>query len=539
LYPTESDRCPACFKPLAPGAECDDPLCAIDWTDRSLNDLPRSAVLGDQFRVGRVLGRGGFGITYLGWDERLQHRRAVKECFPQGLVRRSRDGMTVLPSSEQTKRQFEIVRDLFLREARVLAHFHDQPGIVSVQSILDTNGSAYLVMEYLQGQTLKDYLEAQPDSRIEFERALGLLHPVMEALTAVHEQQWLHRDISPDNIFLTRRGMVKLLDFGAARYAAGQQTRSLPVILKEGYAPAEQYSAKGQQGTWTDVYALAATLYRAITGVTPPPALDRLEVDEIVPPSHFGIDITPAAEHALLNALAVKWQYRTATIDQFTSSFNASVDVIPEPPEPAPLPRPEPIAGPPPIHVVPPPIHVVPPPIAEPPPVWEPPPPEPEPYTDPELYPPDEDVEPPPPGPSFRWALYGALGLVIVSGIAASIYLLMPGTTGPTTATTTTVPGPLPETSMLVIDAVPWATVERLVDARGSAHALPESSTPLAIPLAAGDYRVTLSGPPPGNERRELTVTVPPNATQIAPIVTFSEIRADDYFREQAKGGPR
>lgn len=326
MDPADSNRCPSCFVPLEFGAACTDQYCEADAADRSLNDLPLGTVLDNQFRIGRVLGRGGFGITYLSWDERLQRRAAVKECFPQGLVRRSRDGATILASSEGTKRQFEIVRELFLREARVLAHFPDQPGIVSVLSVLEAHSSAYLVMEYLSGQTLKEYLESHPDNRIDYWQTLALLRPIMVALTAVHEQNWLHRDVSPDNIFVTRRGVVKLLDFGAARYAAGQQTRSLPIILKEGYAPMEQYATKGQQGTWTDVYALAATFYRAITGTTPPPALDRLEMDEYVPPSQMGVDIPPHAEAALAAALAVKWQGRTRTIAEFSAQLESESD---------------------------------------------------------------------------------------------------------------------------------------------------------------------------------------------------------------------
>jgi serine/threonine protein kinase len=638
MYPAEPDRCPSCFVPLLPGASCVDPICEADAADRSLNDLPIGATLDQQFRIGRVLGRGGFGITYLCWDERLQRRAAVKECFPQGLVRRSRDGVTVLAISENTRRQYEVVRDLFLREARVLAQFHDQTGIVSVNSILDTNGSAYLVMEYLSGQTLKEFLESQPDNRIEFGQALALLRPVMGALTAVHDQNWLHRDVAPDNIFVTRRGTVKLLDFGAARYAAGQQTKSLPVILKEGYAPVEQYATKGQQGSWTDVYALAATLYRSITGRTPPPALDRLEDDEFVAPSQLGVDIAPDAEAALISALSVRWQQRTRTIADFDAQIEPAPasepapepyepEPAPEPYEPAPAPEPyEPEPAPEPYEPPPTSNHYepapapryseLPPPLQLPPPLpaWTPPPAPPAPdHYEPapaprysELPPPLPAWTPPPappapahyepaPAPRYgelpppKWIPHAAppaaepeepagpgerdepaanraedqpwqeqedlrsadtqtlhpeprppllkalLAAALVIGLAIpAVYLLRPGAS-PVVVPEKPVVADGAATSTLVIDAVPWARVERVDDAAGKARTLPDSSTPLALTLPAGDYRVVLTGPPPGNERREMTVKVPPNATQIAPIVTFGEIRVEDYFRAQTK----
>jgi len=500
-FPDEN-RCPSCFAHLQSGYACEEPACLADATDRSLQDLPLGATLDNKYQIGRVLGRGGFGITYLAWDLRLQHRQAIKECFPQGLVRRSRDAMTVLPTSDRTREQYATIRDLFLREARVLAHFHNQPGIVSVSSILDTNGSAYLVMEYLEGQTLKEYLEAQPDNRIDFEEALGILDPIMDALIAIHHDNWLHRDISPDNIFVPRRGVMKLLDFGAARLAAGQQSRSLPVILKEGYAPPEQYTSKGKQGTWTDVYALAATFYRAITGVTPPPALDRREDDDCAHPSSFGINLPTAAEAALLNGLAINLKIRTQTVSDFRSDLKGEylteaaqepilLREVARPHFPTDLPIPDPDLRTPPVES----------------------------GKIPSLRPRDGS------GPKV-FAIMGIL-LVIASGLGW--YFLSNRTTSDSAGG----PGPTPGT--LVIDAVPWARVEAVRDANGVSQPLTDSSTPLAMQLAAGDYRVVLTGPPPASERREIDVTVNPNMTFQSPVVRFSEIRADEYLREQVR----
>jgi serine/threonine protein kinase len=319
------ERCATCFEKVEPGGACDRRVCQIDADNRAPSDLPVGAELHGQFLIGRVLGRGGFGITYLAWDQRLARRVAVKECYPFGLVQRARDGATVTAVNETARRQFATGREMFLREARLVAQFHDHPGVVSVHSVLEEHDTAYMVMEFLQGQTLKDLLEDEPDQRVSYEHALHLIKPAMEALQAVHEEGLLHRDISPDNLFLPKRGGVKLLDFGAARYTLGQQTRSLPVILKEGYAPLEQYYAKGNQGPWTDVYAMAATLYRAVTGTTPPPALERLENDELVPPSGLGVALPAVAEEAVLKGLTVRIDARTRAIAELLAGLTPSM----------------------------------------------------------------------------------------------------------------------------------------------------------------------------------------------------------------------
>ena len=175
-------------------------------------------------------------------------------------------------------------------------------------------------MEYVEGVTLKEYL-AKKGGQISFEEAKGIMMPVMDALREVHQAGMLHRDISPDNIYITTAAQVKILDFGAARYFAGEQSKSLSVILKSGYAPEEQYRSKGKQGPWTDVYATAATLYRVITGQTPPEALDRMAEDTLTPPSRLGVAIPPPAEQALLQALAVNAGQRFQTMGEFQQAL--------------------------------------------------------------------------------------------------------------------------------------------------------------------------------------------------------------------------
>jgi serine/threonine protein kinase len=304
--------CPHCFGDLSA-----DPCPHCGWQPGADNPPPALALgtrLDGRYRIGRVLGHGGFGITYLAWDENLQLRLAIKEYLPRDCATRAPDGVSLAIYSGQAGEQFAFGLDRFLDEARALARFDQHPGIVTVKSFFRAHGTGYCVMDYVEGLTLRQYLEGQTGGRIPVEQAWRLLQPVMDALRAVHKEGLLHRDLAPDNIYITRDGRVKLLDFGAARFAAGEHSRSLSIILKPGYAPEEQYRSRGKQGPWTDVYGLAATLYRAITGTVPPEALDRLEQDELAVPSQLGIEISSDQERVLLRALAVKARDRYPTI---------------------------------------------------------------------------------------------------------------------------------------------------------------------------------------------------------------------------------
>src|SRR5262249_12574317 len=191
-------------------------------------------------------------------------------------------------------------------------------GVVKVLNFFTDEGTqtAYIVMAYLDGMTLKDYLKSKGD-RLPFEVARATMMPVMDTLREVHSAGMLHRDISPDNIFLTRSNQVKLIDFGAARYAIGERSRTLSVMLKHGYARLEQYSSRGRQGPATDLYALAATFYRAITGQTPSYSTDRSAHDDLKPPSQLAIQIPAEAERALMKALAIRYEDRFSDIASF------------------------------------------------------------------------------------------------------------------------------------------------------------------------------------------------------------------------------
>ena len=267
----------------------------------------------DRYVIGYALGEGGFGITYIGWDETLKMRVAIKEYFPAGFSVRNHN---VSDAIELTKRKeglnFQDERDRFLREAQRLARFSGKPGVVSVYNFFEANNTAYIVMEFLDGVTLMDVLRQK--KQISPDSLFRVLDPVMQALELVHGEDLIHRDISPDNIMVLRDNTLKLLDFGAAREVA--DGHSLSVVLKPGYAPEEQYRTKGQQGPWTDIYALCATMYKCITGITPSVSLDRIAEDDLKTPSQLGIQIDPAREAALMRGLSVRMKDRFQNVRQ-------------------------------------------------------------------------------------------------------------------------------------------------------------------------------------------------------------------------------
>ena len=325
----ETARCPQCF-----GATRATPCPHCGWQPGHDNPPPALALgqlLDGRYRIGRVLGHGGFGITYLAWDDNLHLRLAIKEYLPRDCASRAPDGVSLAVYSGPAGEQFAYGLDRFLEEARTLAHFDQHPGIVTVKNFFRAHGTGYCVMDYVEGITLRQYLDQQTGGRIGIDAALKLLMPVADALRAVHKAGLLHRDIAPDNIYLTQDGRIKLLDFGAARFAAGEHSRSLSVILKPGYSPEEQYRAKGKQGPWTDVYGLAATLYRAITGQVPPESLDRLDNDDLVSPSRLGIAITPGQEATLLQALAVKAGQRFQSMAELQQAWRSGAGAAPQP----------------------------------------------------------------------------------------------------------------------------------------------------------------------------------------------------------------
>ncbi len=314
--------CAGCFKTLKQPNVC--PACGYDPNaPRSPLALGPGTTLNEQFYIGRVLGKpGGFGITYLGWDLRLATRVAIKEYLPRDLAGRATDRATVAAHTNEDGELFRFGLEQFLREARTLAQL-DHPNIVRVRQFFEANETAYLVMDYYDGMSFAEYL-GEKGGRIDEAAATQLLLPILDGLRAIHAKGFLHRDIKPENIYLaqTSTGGVRplLLDFGAARQAMSERSRSLSVVVTEGYAPFEQYHRSGNQGPWTDLYAAAAVLYRAVTGVVPPEATERRDEDKLQPATAYGV--SAHLSDALGQALKVAVKDRLPSVTAFQSMLS-------------------------------------------------------------------------------------------------------------------------------------------------------------------------------------------------------------------------
>ena len=288
--------------------------------------LPPGTLLRGKYLVGSVLGEGGFGITYVGRDLTLDMKVAIKEFYPRDMVSRSAASSTwVYVLKSGAGEGYEKGKDRFLHEARVLARLEKQPAIVRVRDFFEDNNTAYIVMEFVEGITLKD-LVAQRGGRLPPGELLELVEPLFNALTVVHDAGLIHRDISPDNIML-EGSQVRLLDFGCARDTNGDGTQA--IFRKEGYTPPEQYQSKGQ-GPWTDVYAFCATLYYCLTGKTPPSAYDRKEKDKLHPPTKMGVPLSEKQEQALLKGLSYAASDRYKSMEELHEDLYVSTPAPPK-----------------------------------------------------------------------------------------------------------------------------------------------------------------------------------------------------------------
>ena len=300
----------------------------MDTNDKYPFALPAGTVLSGQYVIESVLGQGGFGITYQATDHRTGERVAIKEYFPDSLAGRT-DKVRVTAFSDERGDSFNYGKDCFLQEAETLAEFIGNENIVRVYTYFEENGTAYFVMDFVEGMSLDRYMRTR-GGKISYEEAENILLPIMDALAAVNSKGIVHRDVTPDNIYLTVDGNVKLLDFGAARYSLGDRSKSLDVVLKHGFAPKEQYTRRGRQGAFTDVYSLGATFYYAITGRRPPDSIDRIDEDIMVPPSYLGVSIPPQKEYAIMVAMSVNAQDRYQSMPEFKQALFASEGQIPQ-----------------------------------------------------------------------------------------------------------------------------------------------------------------------------------------------------------------
>ena len=304
------------------------------------NWLLEETLLHEKYQIKKVLGQGGFGITYLAYDQTLQQNVAIKEYFPVKIVRRLGNTLRkgqgeyelsatamVYPQNGQEEKYLNGMQN-FLEEAQVLFGKFDVEGLAAVKDYFEENGTAYIVMEYLSGPTLQEY-EKEHKGKISEKQAEILLEPVINALAYIHSIGIVHCDISPDNLIFNKEGQLKLIDFGAARDYTEFGEKSLSIVLKPGYAPPEQYQTHGVQGPWTDIYALCATMYKCITGENPPDAIERVMDDSLKKISEFGITIPPQEEAAIIKGMSVSAKDRYQDIKDFCEDLYGAYEETP------------------------------------------------------------------------------------------------------------------------------------------------------------------------------------------------------------------
>lgn len=250
--------------------------------------LPMGTRLGDKIVIGRVMGKGGFGVTYLGYDLRMDKIIAVKEYYPNGIAYRSPSGTEIAVADTKSSETFDNGAEKFYAEAEMVAQFNGNPNIVSVYDYFRANNTVYLIMEYISGITLKNYIKKH--GRLTDGQALFVMDKIVAALSITHSAGVLHRDISPDNIMICRDGKVKLIDFGAARQIMTESSSNLTVVMKPGYTPIEQYTKKGRQGAWTDIYSLGVSVYYALTEVIIDDPYARMDDDSELAENRHGVN---------------------------------------------------------------------------------------------------------------------------------------------------------------------------------------------------------------------------------------------------------
>ncbi len=272
--------CDFCFEPIGPGNVCT--KCGLSHEKYQAEAgllMPGTNLLG-KYIIGRVLGRGGFGATYLAYSSERDKVVAIKEYYPTGIANRAKGEEKISIVSDDKRKVFEKGANRFFEEAKTMSRFNTNKNVVSVYEFFYANDTVYYSMEYLEGIDLKGYI-AKKGGKLSEAEAVTIMRGICDALVAVHSTQMLHRDISPDNIFVCTNGDVKLIDFGAAKQVIGDAQQVYSVVVKQGFAPAEQYKSNGKQGVWTDIYAVGASIYYAVTGKIPTDAMNRVENPEI------------------------------------------------------------------------------------------------------------------------------------------------------------------------------------------------------------------------------------------------------------------
>lgn len=302
----QKDFCMGCMNPLDGDRHC---ICgfSIDGYKVSTRCLPPGTVLTERYLVGRMIGEGSFGVTYIGRDLLLGIIVAIKEYFPLSYGSRdARKGEQVIYIYQDNDKKG---LEHFYREAKLLSQFHMLDGIVSVRDFFYANETAYIVMDYIKGITLKEHVKK--NGAVEGKEALAMIRPVIRSLHIVHQADIIHRDISPDNLLLTEQKKLVLVDFGSARVEDSTMTQSMTVMFKRGYTPKEQYLRRGKLGAWSDIYSLCATMYFMLTGIVPNEAIERMLQDTIVPlPKMSSVSLAQKQKNAIMKGICVKPEER-------------------------------------------------------------------------------------------------------------------------------------------------------------------------------------------------------------------------------------
>lgn len=291
--------------------------------------LPEGNVLGKRYRIVSVIGAGGFGITYKAIDLLNNMTCALKEYAPMEIAVRGNDGISMMPASRDKQELYEHGKRRFLEEAEILKRLQGLRTVVSITDYFNENGTSYFVMEYLDGLTLKA-LARNMGGQIPWEKAVPILYVCAATLENIHKNSNLfHRDISPENIIITRSGPVKLIDFGNAKFIMSNGNQKLSVVLKPGFAPYEQYSSKGKQGSYTDVYSLAGTFYYILSGKMLPQAPERLAGAGYIKLQDMNLGLPVYVSDAFDKALELQYQNRTQTMAEFLNDLKLHTKDIP------------------------------------------------------------------------------------------------------------------------------------------------------------------------------------------------------------------
>ena len=314
-----NELCMNCFNVKGRLTKC--PYCGYEegTPPEQVFHLWPGSVLAERYIVGVCIGYGGFGITYKAYDTILGVIVAIKEFYPAGLVNRAPGERQVGLLSGDKIEEYNVQLRRFLLEAQSIAQFGKAKDIVNVYDYFEENGTAYIIMEYIDGILLKDYMKQE--GKLDADTAVYLITPIIEALKKVHASGIIHRDVSPDNIFITSDGAIKVFDFGAAILADEESGTASMAVIKAGYTPPEQYRSKSKQGLFSDVYSVGAILYEMVTGVKPMEASDRTAKDELLSPSQLGVTLDPNLDRAIMQAMAVRPEFRFQYVEHLQEAI--------------------------------------------------------------------------------------------------------------------------------------------------------------------------------------------------------------------------